>query len=515
MVQTGASDPVIETVIAADKTPWYRKPNLRTLYIFLIPCCLAIEATGGFDASMMNGLQSLSYWQDHFNEPTGPTLGILSASYSLGSISALPFVTILSDHVGRRWSIMFGSMVMVVGAIMQAFSVNVTMWIFARIFLGHGFPYCVVAGSALVGELAHPKERPVLGSLFNSCYYLGSLIAAAITLETLNIKSDWSWKLPSILQMAPSLCQIVFVFFIPESPRWLVSKDRGDEALAILIKYHDEGSHDAHLAHLEFAQIKNALEIENESRKRSWGELFQSPGMRRRSLISAMLGVFTQFSGNTLISAYLVKILTQIGYTDPKVQNQLNVGLQAWCLVEASTVALFATRFPRRKVYLLCASSLLCVYTAWTIAQARQMITGEESAGIAVIALIFLYQLAYSFGYNALTYTYLIELFPYYVRTKGVSWFQLFGKSTGFFSTFVNPIALDAIAWKYLIVFICFLCFEIVFIYFMFPETHNRTLEELAFLFESQDKKDSILGEKNTNNDVEHVEVQVGSKEER
>jgi MFS family permease len=80
-----------------------------------------------------------------------------------------------------------------------------------------------------------------------------------------------------------------------------------------------------------------------------------------------------------------------------------------------------------------------------------------------------------------LTYTYLIELFPYYVRTKGVSWFQLFGKSTGFFSTFVNPIALDAIAWKYLIVFICFLVFEIIFIYFMFPETHNRTLEELAF----------------------------------
>jgi MFS family permease len=124
MVTTGASDPVIETAIANDKTPWYQKPNLRMLYIFLIPCCLAIEATGGFDASMMNGLQSLSYWQDHFNEPTGATLGILSASYNLGSISALPFVTILSDHVGRRWSIMFGSLVMVVGAIMQAFSVN-------------------------------------------------------------------------------------------------------------------------------------------------------------------------------------------------------------------------------------------------------------------------------------------------------------------------------------------------------------------------------------------------------
>lgn len=124
MVATGASDPVVERIIAKDKTPWYRKTNLRSLYLYLLPCCLFIEATGGFDASMMNGLQSLSYWQKYFNEPSGPVLGMLSASYSLGSISALPFVTLLSDHVGRRWSIVFGSAVMMTGAVLQCFSVN-------------------------------------------------------------------------------------------------------------------------------------------------------------------------------------------------------------------------------------------------------------------------------------------------------------------------------------------------------------------------------------------------------
>lgn len=132
-------------------------------------------------------------------------------------------------------------------------------------------------------------------------------------------------------------------------------------------------------------------------------------------------------------------------------------------------------------MYLLCATSLLFVYTGWTIAQQQQMDTGSKAAGITVIAFIFLYQAAYSIGYNALTYVYLIEIFPYYVRTKGVAWFQLFGKSAGFFSTFVNPIALDAITWRYLLVFVAWLCFEVVFIYFLFPETHNRTLEELAF----------------------------------
>lgn len=124
MPSAAASDPVIANIIANDKTPWYRKPNLRTLYLWLVPCCLAIEATGGFDASMMNGLQSLEYWQRAFDQPSGATLGILSASYSLGAISSLPFVSLLSDHVGRRWSIIFGSLVMMAGAVLQCFSVN-------------------------------------------------------------------------------------------------------------------------------------------------------------------------------------------------------------------------------------------------------------------------------------------------------------------------------------------------------------------------------------------------------
>lgn len=355
------------------------------------------------------------------------------------------------------------------------------MWIFSRIFLGHGFPYCVVAGSALVGELGYPKERAILGSLFNSFYFVGALLAAGITLKTLQIKSHWSWKLPSILQMAPSVLQVSFIPFLPESPRWLMSKGRDDEALAILKKYHDEAGPGLEISMIEFEQIRQALDLENQSRKRGWAELFQSAGMRRRSFITAFLGLFTQFSGNTLISAYLVVILKQIGFTDPLIQNQINVGLQGWNMVIATCLALVVSRFPRRRMYLLCAGSLLCIYTGWTISQARQMITGAQAAGVAVIVFIFLYQAAYSIGYNALTYVYLVEIFPFFVRTKGIAWFQLFGKAAGFFSTFVNPIALEAIAWRYLLVFVVWLCFEIVFIYFFFPETHNRTLEELAF----------------------------------
>ena len=73
--------------------------------------------------------------------------------------------------------------------------------------------------------------------------------------------------------------------------------------------------------------------------------------------------------------------------------------------------------------------------------------------------------------------------------------FRLFGRCAGFFSTFVNPIGLGNLRWKYLLVYIAWLAFEIVFIWFFFPETHNRTLEELAFLFESEEEKARIVEE--------------------
>lgn len=354
------------------------------------------------------------------------------------------------------------------------------MFIFSRMFLGHGIVYAIVAGAALLGELGHPKERPFLGSMFNAFYSVGALLGAGIVIQTLKIQSNWSWRLPSILQAAPSLIQVATCFAIPESPRWLISKDRQEEALNILIKYHAEGDASNPLPHAEFAEIKKALEIENEERKRGWLELFQSPAMRRRALVSGMLGVFCQFSGNALISQYLVKILGMIGI-DAEEALKFSVGREAWGLVVCFTLASITPRYPRRRMYLLCTTCLLLCYTAWTVAQARQMITKSEAAGIATIFFIFLYTPCYNIGYNALTYVYLVELWPYYARTKGITWFQFASRTASTFGAQVNPIGLKDIGWKYLLVYVCFLVFEIIFIYFLFPETYGKTLEELTF----------------------------------
>ncbi|KAG8685285.1 hypothetical protein FRC09_014850, partial [Ceratobasidium sp. 395] len=214
-----AADPVVTRYVEQDKVPWYSKPNLRALYLLLIPTCMGVEMTSGFDSSMMNGLQGVAYWDNFFGKPRGNLLGIMSSMYSLGAICALPFVPYVNDRFGRRTAIFFGSVLMVLGAALQASSVNFPMFVMSRWILGLGIPFAIIAASTLIGELSYPKERAVMTSLFNASWFVGAIIAAGVTLGTFNMKSNWSWRIPSLLQAVPSLFQISFVYFIPESPR--------------------------------------------------------------------------------------------------------------------------------------------------------------------------------------------------------------------------------------------------------------------------------------------------------
>jgi hypothetical protein len=169
--------------------------------------------------------------------------------------------------------------------------------------------------------------------------FQGSITAAGICYGTNTITNDWSWRVPSLLQIAPSLLQVSFVLFLPESPRWLISRDRTEEAHAILAKYHAEGDTESEFVKAEIAQITTTLQIETEAAKETWVDLLRTAGMRRRALVTMMLGLFTQWSGNTLISYYLGDLLTMIGYTDSTTKQTINLVNSCWSLVMAFTVS--------------------------------------------------------------------------------------------------------------------------------------------------------------------------------
>lgn len=127
--------------------------------------------------------------------------------------------------------------------------------------------------------------------------------------------------------------------------------------------------------------------------------------MRRRVLIGSLLGMFTQLSGNVVISYYLADSLKLIGYTDESFQAKYNLGNQCWNLVSGVTIALVVMRFKRRTMYLTAIGAILAVYVSWTICSAVFKSNGSKVAAKFSLFFIYAYSPAYNLGFNALTYS--------------------------------------------------------------------------------------------------------------
>lgn len=110
------------------------------------------------------------------------------------------------------------------------------MFIAARGIIGFGLGFNITAAPILIMELAFPTQKAPMVSIYNSLWSLGAIVAAWTTYGTFRIMSNWAWRIPSILQALSSIIQIFCLWWIVESPRWLVSKDRCDEAQAIITR---------------------------------------------------------------------------------------------------------------------------------------------------------------------------------------------------------------------------------------------------------------------------------------
>jgi hypothetical protein len=156
--------------------------------------------------------------------------------------------------------------------------------------------------------------------------------------------------------------------------------------------------------------MKTAIQYGIENSSKSYLDLVKRAGMRRRTLITAGVGVFSQWSGNTLISYYLNDILEMIGRSSSIFKQQINVALSCWSLVCGVIIVLTCVQLKRVTAAYMCSIGMLVVYVGWTIAMERANAaidagTRNEAAAGAVLFCIFAYKPAYQIFYNALTYS--------------------------------------------------------------------------------------------------------------
>lgn len=475
----------LRDVVPKRDKPWWKDGRLIKLNTLLL-CALLTQTAQGFDASMINGMQALPEWINDFGKPEGSRLGAMTFGPTGGVLISILISSQLCDWLGRRYPICGGSIIIVIGSVIQAASVNYGMFVFSRFLVGFGLGIVSVAAPPLLSEVAYPTHRSKLVSFYLVSWPLGSLIAAWVTYGTFQMtNSSWSWRLPSLLQCSFSVVQAVLSLFAPESPRWLIYKGRGEEALEIFIHYHGDGDSNSRLAHFEMAEVTATLRMEKMQEASRWGEWLATKGNRHRLFLALYIPAMLQWSGNALISYYLTAVLKTIGITDHKTQLIINGCLSIWSLMTASFFALFVDRAGRRGLYIFGMSGMGIAYLIWTICSAINQQKDFKDHGYAggVLAMIFVYS-AFYHACSPVSPTYIMEIVPYSLRSKASMLYQLTGNLAGLYNSFANPVAMEAIGWRYYIVWVVMIAIHLTLILFFFPETKGRGLEEVAEIFD-------------------------------
>lgn len=464
---------------------------------------------------MMNGLQAVESWRDYFGEPKGATLGLFNAAYPIGGLCAIPFISIIADTLGRRKTLGLGALICCFGAGLQSGASTLAMFVVARGFLGCGTVFLGSSGGPLIAEIAHPLQRPTATALFNTSYALGSIVAAWATFGTFRINGSAAWRIPSGLQALPSVIQLLGLWWVPESPRWLVSKDRGDEALAFLVHYHAEGNPNDAMVQFEYKEIHEALEYERSVDRGSWIgnylDFVRTAGNRKRLFILVWSACFAQMSGNAFISYYLSPVLTSVGLTTSLEQTLINATQQMLSWFSALYFATLPEKLGRRTLFL---GSGVFIFICLVVITAGSAVFANDhsnkAAGGAVVAFLYLFSPAYNFGLNGNLGLYITEIVPYSHRMRGQALFQLFSTCFSLLSTYAVPVGLENMAWKFYLIFIPWVFIEFFVVWLVYPETKGTSLEEVALIFDGPGSTGLSV---DTAEDVEQAQAAIGNAE--
>ncbi|KAF8806340.1 general substrate transporter [Phlegmacium glaucopus] len=485
----------VDYALALSTGPQLKALSRRSIQLFLILLVAFMGSlSNGFDGSVMGAVNGMNQYLQYFNIDgqdagggVGTTTAIIFGIYSIGGLVGVVIAGPVTDTFGRRGGMALGSVIIIMGAIIITAAKDVAYLLSGRFFLGFGVAISASAAPAYVVEMSPPQWRGRLTGLYNTFYYSGSILCTGVSVATGRLNSTRSWRVPLAIQIVPAAILLIFAFLLPESPRWLISVGRKEEARRILARYHGNDNPDAPLVLFEWKEFEEAVKL-NASDKRWWdySELVNTRNARYRTFMMLLMSFFGQWSGNGL-GYFLTILFKNAGANTQNQRLTLNFVNTVVSAIGALIGTALTDRVGRRTMWFwgtLASAGTLAIVTGCT---AKWGASGANPSGAnAAIAFIFLFGFVYSLTYTPLQALYPAECFDYNTRAKGMALCGFAVSCASFVNTYAGPIALGRITWHYYIVYVVWDLFECVVIWFCAIETKGRTLEELNEIFEDK-----------------------------
>jgi sugar porter (SP) family MFS transporter len=443
----------------------------------------------------------------HAEALVGATVALFFAGGFFGALSTWW----VADRFGRKGAIALASTIILISGALSAGSVNITMFIVFRFFAGWGTLMIAISVPLWIAEIAPSNSRGVLAGMHALMANIGYTTSAyvGVGFHYYNESSSAQWRAPVAFICLGPLVNLIILPFVPESPRYLVTRGRDETALEILKRVHSRANDKDHeYAKAEFYQIQKQEELDKHL-STTWGEILRRPSYRKRMLIASSLTVFCNTCGPLVITNYAANTFKGLGFSVS--QNLLFIaGFGPVSIFGMLISLLYVDKVPRNKMIalgiILCTIALSCEAAV----TARFLGTTNKGGLAAGVAFVFVFIFFYNLVLEGPSWWYNAEIFPTHLRAKGMTtgicvfclcnilWLQL------------APTAFANIGWKFYLVFICISCASATTVYFIYPDTLNKPLEEVAMLFGDHDlvaiyQQDII---------VDHERHEVVTKEE-
>ncbi|KAK5116104.1 hypothetical protein LTR85_009386 [Meristemomyces frigidus] len=419
--------------------------------------------------------------------PTAAETGAVVSVFTGGAFFGACFAGPVGDLLGRRMTILIGAVIFLLGGGLQTGAQNLSFLYAGRCIAGLGVGFLVMIIPLYQAELAHPDIRGRVTALQQFMLGIGALVASWAAYGTyigFPPTSSKQWRVPLGIQLIPAGFLAMLILLFPESPRWLIDHGRQEEGLRTLARLHSNGNENDPWVIAEYDQIRDMIAFEHEHEAKSYIELFTNRSSFRRLFLVCAIQASVQMTGVSAIQYYSPTIFAQIGIATNDTLKYQGINSVIALLAQFFCI-LFIDRMGRRWVMIggnlgncvtfIVATALLAQYPPGT--------SHNIGAEWGFIIMTWVYNFSFSCSNGPLSWIVPAEVFDTRTRSKGVS----IGVMVSFaFNTMigqVTPIAMEAIGWKFYLVFVVCNFTNAIFFWAFQPETAKRPLEEMNYLF--------------------------------